>query len=206
MVSSGQTSCCSCRSVRGVIGWAETSDRAGAGLRDEAEVGLGDHPDHGGSRPWEGGRRGARWVRRGVAASGPVDPASLTLANRLAGNDEYAAALEVTLGGLQAVLSTGRYVAVTGGAARCTSTACPSATRPQIFVPRGSILRLGTSIAGLRTYVAVAEGTDSPWYWGRPRTTRWVAWARRRSVTEPCSHSAAPAPFPRRPSSSHSAD
>ncbi|MBS2546037.1 carboxyltransferase domain-containing protein, partial [Catenulispora sp. NL8] len=56
----------------------------------------------------------------GVPRSGAADRASLKLANRLVGNAEEAAALELTLGGAAVQLEVGRWVAVAG--ARCEIT------------------------------------------------------------------------------------
>ncbi|WP_194927879.1 carboxyltransferase domain-containing protein, partial [Catenulispora pinisilvae] len=56
----------------------------------------------------------------GVPRSGAVDRASLKLANRLVGNAQDAAALELTLGGAAVQLEVGRWVAVAG--ARCEVT------------------------------------------------------------------------------------
>ena len=50
----------------------------------------------------------------GVGRSGAVDRASLRLANRLVGNDEGAACLEVTLGGLVIRFEEGATVALAG--------------------------------------------------------------------------------------------
>lgn len=96
----------------------------------------------------------------GVGGSGAVDRASLAMANRLVGNDEHAAGLEVLLGGLAVVLSTGRYVAVTGAAGPVHLDDRPVRQPAQFFVPPGSVLSLGPPVAGLRTYVAVAGGLD----------------------------------------------
>ncbi|MDO8336643.1 MAG: carboxyltransferase domain-containing protein, partial [Microcella sp.] len=56
----------------------------------------------------------------GVGAAGAFDRAAHRLANRLVGNDESAAALEVLLGGLTLALPVGTWVAVTGGSGPVT--------------------------------------------------------------------------------------
>ncbi len=58
------------------------------------------------------GREGAASV--GVAVSGALDRGALRTANRLLGNPEGAAAIEVTMGGLRAVAEDDLWVAVTG--------------------------------------------------------------------------------------------
>ena len=51
------------------------------------------------------------WAHLGVPRSGALDPAALRLANRLVGNDEHAAGLEITLTGCGAPSSGSRSAA-----------------------------------------------------------------------------------------------
>ncbi len=91
----------------------------------------------------------------GVGPSGACDRASYRLANRLVGNAEDAAVLEVTHGGLQ-LRADGDVVVVTTGA-RCQGSWPHNAPT----VPRfGEVLDLGTPASGLRTYVAVRGGFE----------------------------------------------
>lgn len=96
----------------------------------------------------------------GVGRSGAADPASLRLANRLLGNPEGHAALEVTLGGLEVRSRGGVWFVVTGAATpalvdgRAVGHAAPT------WLPDGSTLRLGPATAGLRSYLAVRGGID----------------------------------------------
>src|SRR5438270_4880388 len=59
------------------------------------------------------GRTGFRQF--GVTTSGALDPFALRVANLLVGNDEGAAGLEITLGGLQLRFEGERIVAWSGG-------------------------------------------------------------------------------------------
>jgi biotin-dependent carboxylase-like uncharacterized protein len=89
----------------------------------------------------------------GVGRSGACDRSSYRLANRLVGNPEDAAVLEVTFGGLH-LRADDDLVAVTTGA-RCQGSwphNAPTALRS------GEELRLGAPISGLRTYLAVRGG------------------------------------------------
>lgn len=89
----------------------------------------------------------------GVGRSGACDRMSYRLANRLVGNPEGAAALEVTFGGLN-LRADGDVVVVTTGA-RCQGSwphNAPTSLRS------GEELRLGPPASGLRTYVAVRGG------------------------------------------------
>jgi biotin-dependent carboxylase-like uncharacterized protein len=108
------------------------------------------------------GRRG--YAHLGVPCSGAADEASLRLANRLVGNPEGAAGIELTYGGARLVFHAGAWVAVTGAP-------CPLSVRSPdpvaaggvgsgvpFWVAAGSELRFGTPVWGLRTYLAVRGG------------------------------------------------
>ncbi|MGH1562314.1 biotin-dependent carboxyltransferase family protein [Mumia sp. DW29H23] len=103
------------------------------------------------------------WSAVGVGRSGAADRAAYQLANRLLANDEGAAAVEVTLGGLEVVARGGDvWVAVTGAPVDLvvgTRAADPYAA---VCVRDGERLRLGMPRAGLRSYVGVRGGVDVP--------------------------------------------
>jgi biotin-dependent carboxylase-like uncharacterized protein len=96
----------------------------------------------------------------GVGVSGAADRRSLRLANRLAGNPEGAAAIELTLGGLRVRFSRDARVALAG--APCAVVAGerrrPLAMDAAERVAAGEELRIGAPSAGVRTYLAVAGG------------------------------------------------
>ncbi|MEA2281333.1 MAG: hypothetical protein QOK21_1940 [Solirubrobacteraceae bacterium] len=96
----------------------------------------------------------------GVGASGAADRHSLRLANRLVGNPEGAAALELTLGGLRLRFGCDARVALAG--APCAVVAGerrrPLAMGAPERVAAGEELRVGVPPAGVRTYLAVAGG------------------------------------------------
>ena len=91
----------------------------------------------------------------GIGRSGAADRASYALANRLVGNPEDAAALEVTFGGLVLRAQSDVLVVTTG--ARCAG---PWPHLAPMRVRAGDELRLGPPATGLRTYVAVRGGLD----------------------------------------------
>lgn len=101
----------------------------------------------------------------GVGRSGAADRGALRLANRLVGNPEGAAALEITLGGL-CVRARGDLVIALAGAACPATVTGPVGIRRQIghhsveHLPCGATLRLGTPARGLRTYLAARGGVD----------------------------------------------
>ena len=104
------------------------------------------------------GRR--RWRHLGVPVGGAADPWSATLANRLAGNPDGAALLEVTLTGATLRLLEGAIVGVSGGLAAAVD-GVPLAPDSARAVGRGSVLALSAS-TGARGYVAIAGGLDVP--------------------------------------------
>ncbi|SDJ38534.1 biotin-dependent carboxylase uncharacterized domain-containing protein [Frankineae bacterium MT45] len=91
----------------------------------------------------------------GVSRSGAADAVSLRLANRLVGNAETAAAIEVTLGGLALRFESAATIALTG--AECGGPDHRSA----LSLPAGSELQLGQPSRGLRTYLAIRGGLDA---------------------------------------------
>jgi KipI family sensor histidine kinase inhibitor len=104
----------------------------------------------------------------GVPPSGAADPESLITANRLAGNPDGAAGLELTLG--RAVFRClGDAVIATAGAPAVV-TVTPEAGGPAAEIPpgspfgvkNGSLVRIGPPSIGLRSYIAVAGGIATP--------------------------------------------
>lgn len=96
----------------------------------------------------------------GVGAAGAADRSALRLANRLVGNPDGAAGLEITLGGL-AVRARGHLtVAATGAQCAITVAGRPVAMHTVLHIPDGAELRLGVPPAGVRTYLALRGGVD----------------------------------------------
>jgi biotin-dependent carboxylase-like uncharacterized protein len=104
----------------------------------------------------------AGWAHLGVPTSGAADRASLRLANRLVGNREGAAALEVTVGGLQLRAFGQLTVAVTGATCPISIDGIPSPSRVVLPLRSGGTLTLGPAQAGVRAYVAVRGGIELP--------------------------------------------
>jgi KipI family sensor histidine kinase inhibitor len=104
----------------------------------------------------------------GVPRAGAADRTSLRLANRLAGNPDGAAGLELTLGRAVLRFSGPARVAVAGAPAPVTVTgpggADPVGAPPgaAFEVPAGGLVRVGAPPVGLRSYVAVRGGIDVP--------------------------------------------
>lgn len=96
------------------------------------------------------------YAHLGVPPSGALDHPSLRLANRLVGNPEDAAGLEVLLGGLHLRADAACTVAVTGPS---TPTLVNGVHRDSpVHLRPGDELALGTPTGGLRAYVAISGG------------------------------------------------
>lgn len=102
------------------------------------------------------------WFDSGVGQAGAADRASLRLANRLVGNPEELAAIEVLLGGLALRADAHLTVAVTGAPAPATVDGTPVGHASVLELVEGEVLRLGFALSGLRSYVAVRGGIDVP--------------------------------------------
>jgi KipI family sensor histidine kinase inhibitor len=101
-------------------------------------------------------------LRYGIPPSGPVDAASLILANRLVGNSDGAAGLECTVLGPRFEVGTPCAVAVTGAdmPIRVNDQEAPAWTT--LTLRPGDVVKLGPARAGVRAYVAFSGGIDVP--------------------------------------------
>jgi biotin-dependent carboxylase-like uncharacterized protein len=104
----------------------------------------------------DAGRVGAAHL--GVPRSGWLDDPAARLANRLVGNPESAAVLELLLGGLVLEPTQGTAVAVTGAPVPVTVGGRPVPHGAAVPVPAGARFSVGTPSSGLRCYVALAGG------------------------------------------------
>ncbi|MGY2028636.1 5-oxoprolinase subunit C family protein [Nocardia gipuzkoensis] len=102
------------------------------------------------------------WFDSGVGLAGAADRGSLRLANRLVGNPEGHAAIEVLLGGLALHAEEHVMLAVTGAPAPATVDGRPVGHASVLELEPGQALRLGYASLGLRGYVAVRGGIDVP--------------------------------------------
>ena len=98
----------------------------------------------------------------GVPRSGAADASAAGLANRLVGNTDAAATLEVTAGGLRVRAERTVLVAVTGAPAPVTVDGRPAPFGAPLTLGPGAELALGTPAVGLRSYLAVRGGIDVP--------------------------------------------
>ena len=94
----------------------------------------------------------------GVSPSGAADPISLRLGNRLLGNAEGAAALEMTLLGGTFLFPQGAIIALTGSDFGATLDGSPLALWTSVEVKPGQTLRAGSTRSGARSYLCVQGG------------------------------------------------
>jgi len=106
------------------------------------------------------GRTGFRQF--GVSTSGALDSFALRVANLLVGNDEGAAGLEITLGGLQLRFEHERIVAWCGGEfdVQIGSRALPPGH--VAYLQAGDELKFGRAQIGCRCWLAISGGIDVP--------------------------------------------
>ncbi|HQT30446.1 MAG TPA: urea carboxylase [Thiobacillus sp.] len=107
----------------------------------------------------------------GVPPSGPMDALALRLANKLAGNAEGAAALELTVAGPTLRFNCDARIALAGADMGAELDGQPLANWAAHAVKAGSILKLGAiKDTGCRAYLAVRGGFDVPDYLGSKST------------------------------------
>lgn len=97
----------------------------------------------------------------GVSRSGAADRRAHLLANRLLANDDDAATVEVTLGGLSIRVHGGPcIIAVTGADCRPAADGIPFGINSIQRLDDGQIVTLATPSTGLRSYLGVRGGID----------------------------------------------
>ncbi|MBX8573059.1 urea carboxylase [Pseudomonas cichorii] len=107
----------------------------------------------------------------GVPPSGPMDSRALRIGNRLLGNAEGCAALEITMSGPLLRFNTDAVVAITGALIPITLDGESQNMNTALLVSAGSTLALGTIAgAGARSYLCVRGGLDVPDYLGSKST------------------------------------
>ncbi len=95
----------------------------------------------------------------GVPAGGAADPAALVAANRLVGNDDCAAGLEITLSGPSLRFPHGGVAALTGAHFAATrSSGAPVPWNETLVLAAGETLTLAGAEAGSRCWLALRGG------------------------------------------------
>ena len=111
------------------------------------------------------GRPGHRQL--GICPGGALDTLALTLANRLVGNPDGAAGLELTMGGCEIRFEIPSRIAIAGDDFGATLDGVPLWPCWSLPVAAGQVLKLAganrsAQKAGLRTWLAVAGGIEVP--------------------------------------------
>jgi biotin-dependent carboxylase-like uncharacterized protein len=106
----------------------------------------------------------------GVPTSGPADPLSMALANRLVGNASDATAIEITFGGAAIRFDAPVSFAVTG--AQSALTLAGRAVQPHAthMAGEGDELHIAPARQGCRVYVAIAANIDANVFLGSTST------------------------------------
>ncbi|MFO0577518.1 MAG: 5-oxoprolinase subunit PxpB [Polyangia bacterium] len=113
------------------------------------------------------------WARLGISAGGAADPLALRLANRLVGNPDGAAALELTLRGPELLARRAVTVALVQAApagAPLTLDGAPVPGGRALRLRAGQVLRCGLLSGGARAYLSVRGGLAVPTVCGSAAT------------------------------------
>ena len=107
----------------------------------------------------------------GVPPSGPMDQLAFRIANKLVGNEEGVAGLEITLIGPKLKFNTNAVIAVTGPSVDVLLDGEPIAMWQSHLIKAGSVLTIGNiKDFGCRAYLGVSGGFDVPDYLGSKST------------------------------------
>jgi len=98
----------------------------------------------------------------GVPIAGAMDSFSSIVANRLVGNADHAAVLELTLKGPELQFEQDTVVAITGADLSPTINGSSIPMWESILIPRDGRLNFGMPRTGSRAYLAIAGGIDVP--------------------------------------------
>ena len=94
----------------------------------------------------------------GIPASGPADPLSHAIANRLVGNDPDQATIEITYGPFATEMRAATAIALAGAVAPISLNGNSQPFHETLFVEPGDVLEVGRPDCGLRTYLAISGG------------------------------------------------
>jgi antagonist of KipI len=106
----------------------------------------------------------------GISPAGAADPLALRVANLLIGNQQGAAALEMTLVGATLEFEQACLVALAGSDADCTMAGEAVPLWEAIQVPAGAVLACRAIKTGARLYLAVQGGIEVPLLMGSAST------------------------------------
>jgi len=103
----------------------------------------------------------------GVPPSGPMDALAFRLGNRLLGNAEDVAGLEITAAGPTLLFNAATRICLTGADFAATVDGAPLSCYTPIDITAGQTLKVGrVTGGGMRGYIAIAGGLDVPLFLG----------------------------------------
>lgn len=102
------------------------------------------------------------YQRYGMPVSGAMDRCSYIVANRLVGNHDHDAALEITLKGPELLFEHDSVIALTGADLAPSLDGIGIPLWTSVKVKAGSRISFGTRRVGARCYLAIAGGIDVP--------------------------------------------
>ena len=102
------------------------------------------------------------YMEYGVRTSGAMDQDSFHAANRIVGNDENAAELEMTLMGITAVFEGDGVIALAGADMNAQLDGMPVERYAAVRIRSGQRLSMGMARSGCRAYLAVSGGIAVP--------------------------------------------
>jgi antagonist of KipI len=103
----------------------------------------------------------AGYQRYGVTPGGAMDPYALRLANRLVGNSESAAGIEITIQGPELKVVADCLIAITGGDLSPSVGSRPVPLWQSVPLKKDQVLRFGSRNRGARSYLGVAGGLSA---------------------------------------------
>lgn len=102
------------------------------------------------------------YLKYGVGNAGAMDKDAYELANALVGNTQGEAALEATLMGPELCFTRDCVCAVTGADMKPTLSGIPVEMDKAFLALKGSVLKLGFTVNGCRSYIAFSGGIEVP--------------------------------------------
>lgn len=101
----------------------------------------------------------------GVPPSGPFDPYAFRMGNKILGNDDQAAGLEITVTGPTVTFNHATTIALTGAPTTATLNGETAPFWTPVSIEAGDTLEIGKIIEnGCRAYLAIQGGLDVPEY------------------------------------------
>lgn len=98
----------------------------------------------------------------GISPAGAMDSFACLIANRLVGNEDEQAALEITWSGFVVKFQHSLWIAITGGDLMPTIDGERVPMWRPVLIKAGSCLSFQQPVAGCRAYLAVSGGFDVP--------------------------------------------